>query len=406
MSDHDQGSIQYDKDLERQAVEGESSHDSRNDQNTTSSNPPSLSSSNENIIINNERNDHNNNSNGITATVANNKDTSPSSSSQRQRQQQTQKHRLSLLDWITANFNWSWFTCTQSTGGIATTLSACPKPFSGILTLGTIIFLFNIFLFLLFCTFLLIRWTRDPASIRRSFTTRPECFFFGSFWLTLATMILNMQKFAVPHTGAWMLVTVRVLFWMYAAVSLLSASVHMVVIARWVPVKAVEFPAAAFILILNAMLTGTVAGDIAGDQPPDQRLPIMVAGVAYQGLGWIMCVIFLTFTIGNLLENGWPMVNLRTGLFIMVGTSSFTIVALISIARAAPMGYGYFATHPTAGEVVLILATWVGVFLWLFTFFVFLLAFMITMATVFRKEDGRWKLGLSWHNSAWSELTS
>lgn len=404
MSDHDQGSIQYDKDLERQAVEGESSHDSRNDQNTTSSNPPSLSSSNENIIINNERNDHHNNSNGITATVANNKDTSPSSSSQRQ--QQTQKHRLPLLDWITANFNWSWFTCTQSTGGIATTLSACPKPFSGILTLGTIIFLFNIFLFLLFCTFLLIRWTRDPASIRRSFTTRPECFFFGSFWLTLATMILNMQKFAVPHTGAWMLVTVRVLFWMYAAVSLLSASVHMVVIARWVPVKAVEFPAAAFILILNAMLTGTVAGDIAGDQPPDQRLPIMVAGVAYQGLGWIMCVIFLTFTIGNLLENGWPMVNLRTGLFIMVGTSSFTIVALISIARAAPMGYGYFATHPTAGEVVLILATWVGVFLWLFTFFVFLLAFMITMATVFRKEDGRWKLGLSWHNSAWSELNS
>ena len=116
-----------------------------------------------------------------------------------------------------------------------------------------------------------------------------------------------------------------------------------------------------------------------------------------------MCMFFLTFTIGNLLEKGWPKENLRTGLFIMVGTSGFTIVALIGCARAAPMGYGYFETHPIAGEVVLIMATWVGVFLWLFTLFVFLLAFMITMATVLSKEDGKWKLGLSWHNSAWGK---
>lgn len=336
-----------------------------------------------------ENDDHNNK----TAIIARNKSTT-----------HQKKHVLPILDWITQNFDWSWFTATQSTGGIATTLSLCPKPFRGIQTIGTTIFIFNIILFLLFATFLLIRWIRRPETLKKSFVHPPGCYFFGSFWLTLATMILNMQRYALPHTtGDWMIVTIRVLFWLYAGMTLLSASIHMVMIWKFVRISAVEFPAAAFILILNVMLTGTVAGDISLDQPPNQRLPIMVAGVAYQGLGWIMCMFFLTFTIGNLLEKGWPVANLRTGLFIMVGTSGFTIVALIGVARAAPMGYGYFATHPTAGEVVMILATWVGVFLWLFTFFVFLLAFMITMATVFRKEDGKWKLGLSWHNSAWGK---
>lgn len=110
-----------------------------------------------------------------------------------------------------------------------------------------------------------------------------------------------------------MITTIRVLFWIYAGISLTSAAIHMVIIAKYVPLKIIEFPSPAFILILNAMLTGTVAGAIAEKQPVEHRVAIMVAGVAYQGLGWIMCMIFLTFTIGNLLEKGWPAVNIRGG---------------------------------------------------------------------------------------------
>lgn len=216
-------------------------------------------------------------------------------------------------------------------------------------------------------------------------------------------MVLNLERYAVPHTGEWMVGMIRVLFWIYAAVSLVSATVHMVVIAKHVPFKALAFPPAAFILILNAMLTGTVAGGIAMSQPPAQRVPIMVAGVAYQGLGWLMCMIFLTLTFASVLQNGYPPKNLRTGLFIMVGTMGFTIVALIGCARAAPVGYGFFATHPMAAEVLIVVAVWAGVFLWLFCLFTFGFAFLIVILGLFEKKDERWKLDMSWHNASWGE---
>lgn len=72
----------------------------------------------------------------------------------------------------------------------------------------------------------------------------------------------------------------------------------------------------------------------------------------------------------------------------MVGTSGYTIVALIGCARATnPLPYGYFNTHPIASEVLLIVATWFGVFLWLFTAFVFFLATCINVFGLFIKED-------------------
>ena len=95
--------------------------------------------------------------------------------------------------------------------------------------------------------------------------------------------------------------------------------------AQYTPMKLIEFKTPMCLCVLNAMLTGTVAGAIAESQPPYQRVPILVAGVGFQGLGWIVCMIFLTFTLANLLEKGWPAVNMRPGLFIMTGTTGFTL---------------------------------------------------------------------------------
>lgn len=87
----------------------------------------------------------------------------------------------------------------------------------------------------------------------------------------------------------------------------------------------------------------------------------------------------------------------------MVGTSGYTIVALIGIARATnPLPYGYFNTHPMAGEVLLIVATWFGIFLWLFTCWVFFLAVCINLFGLFEKKDGKWQLSISFSNVAWS----
>lgn len=84
----------------------------------------------------------------------------------------------------------------------------------------------------------------------------------------------------------------------------------------------------------------------------------------------------------------------------MVGTSGYTIVALVGAARATnPLEYGYFNTHPMAGEVLLIVATWVGIFLWVFTAWVFSLATCVNLFGLFIEEDRK---QLRFSNVAWS----
>ena len=313
------------------------------------------------------------------------------------------KYKLPWRTWLQERFSWSWFTCTQSTGGIAIALYECPKTFPGLRTIGSIIFIFEIVLYLLFTSLMLLRWKTNPSKIVKCFTAAPECYFFGSYLLSSATIIINM-RYGVPHAGPWLVDAIRVCFWIYAAISLLITMIHFVVICRYAPFVAIQFAPPIFLLFLNAMLTGTVAASIAGGQPPEQRLPIIVAGVAFQGSGWITCLLLLPWFVANLMEKGWPPALLRPGLFITVGTSGFTIVALMGLARAAQIDYGYFAVHPIAAEVVLIVATWAGIFMWLFSFWLFGIAFCIFVLGLFSKKDGKWRLNLSFNNTWWSKF--
>lgn len=276
----------------------------------------------------------------------------------------------SLVD----GFTWGNFTCTQSTGGVALMLSQTPYRFRGLHTIGVVVFILNLVLFILFCAAMTYRFARRPASFWKSVTKPPEAYFTGSLWLSMATIIMGIQSFGVPHAGSWLIDAVRVLFWIYGAITLTYNIVIFVAMFSLAPFTPGSMSSPMFLMIYNAMLTGTVASVIAADQPPSQRMAIIVAGVAFEGLGWILCLLFLPHFVGNLLVNGLGPVNLRPGLFISVGSAGYTIIALIGCAKAIPDGHGYFAKHPTAAETLRIMALWIGIFLWLFTFWLFAVA--------------------------------
>jgi tellurite resistance protein TehA-like permease len=228
-----------------------------------------------------------------------------------------EKH-LPVAKWIEERFNFSWFTCTQSTGGVAVVLSECPKQFDGLQTIGTIVFIFNLVVFVIFNVLMIARYIINPAKIRTSLTQAPECFFYGSWWLSIAVSIMCMSRYGVPHCGPWLVVTIRVLFWIYAACTLLSTTITFVVMAKLTKNPSVGRNPGVLLTTFHAMLVGTVAAAIAADQPAHHRVSIMVAGVGYQGYGWIMSMIYMAHIICVMLEKGWPAVNLRPGLFMLV----------------------------------------------------------------------------------------
>ncbi|KAG8677560.1 hypothetical protein FPOAC2_03695 [Fusarium poae] len=296
----------------------------------------------------------------------------------------TNSKDASLVD----RFSWGNFTCTQSTGGVALMLSKTPYQFRGLQTIGVVVFILNIVIFILFVSAMIYRFVRKPSSFRESITKPPEAYFTGSLWLSVATIIMGMQVFGVPHTGSWLIDVIRVLFWIYGAITLTYNIVIFVVMFSIAPFTPGSMSSPMFLMIYNAMLTGTVASVIAADQPPPQRVPILVAGIAFEGLGWILCLLFLPHFVGNMLVNGLGPVNLRPGLFISVGSAGYTIIALIGCAKAIPDGYGYFAKHPTAAETLNIMALWIGVFLWLFTFWLFAIAAVAHVPILVSKLSG------------------
>lgn len=87
-----------------------------------------------------------------------------------EKQKSSDNFIFSLRDWVVERFNWSWFTYAQPTGGIGIVLAQCPKQFYGLQTIGTIVFIFNIVLFLIFTALLALRWVSKPSTVRRCFT--------------------------------------------------------------------------------------------------------------------------------------------------------------------------------------------------------------------------------------------
>ena len=119
------------------------------------------------------------------------------------------------------------------------------------------------------------------------------------------------------------------------------------------------------------MLSGTFAGAIAPDQEPAQRMPIIIARVTLQGLGWMVAFLMYAMYLHRLMQYGLPAPNLRPGMFIAVGPPSFTGLALIGLSNALPNDYGYFSKYPIAIPILQPLADFMAIFLWALAFWFF-----------------------------------
>lgn len=256
----------------------------------------------------------------------------------------------------------------MSTGGFATLLSVQPHTFTGLETIGTIVYIFDIALFVLLCTAITCRFTMHPGSFHKSLKHPSESLFFATFWLSLPTIIGGMNNYGAGNVGDWLIVVLRVLYWLYFASTLLVA-----VFQYWYLFKAQRLPVEsmtpAWILpIFPVMLTGTLASIVASNQPPEQRMPVIVAGVASQGLGWTMAVMVYAVMIVRLFEYGLPPPKSRPGMFICVGPPGFTVLSLIGMSKALPEGYGYFARNTTAVPALQAMALFTGIFIWMIGF--------------------------------------
>ncbi|KAI6248027.1 Malic acid transport protein [Erysiphe necator] len=291
------------------------------------------------------------------------------------------------------HFTFAWYASTMSTGGIAFTLSVLPNRFPGLDEIGAAIFILNIFLFFIITGLMIARFVIFKGTFRHAFINPHEGFFSATFWLTLATMMSNSTVYGVPHAGPWLVTALRYGFWAYTVLVTAHSIIYYNILFTNHKLVLTNVLPGWVLPIFPPMLVGTLASAIARLQEAEDALPILVAGLSYQGLGMMIAMFMYSLYFGRLLTSGLPADMSRPAMFIAVGPPAFTSLAFIGMAQCVTQAEIFETDIGLEGvdsaliePMLLLLALIVSIFLWVLSFWFFSIALLATIEALPRND--------------------
>ncbi|KAF3070306.1 Malic acid transport protein [Trichoderma lentiforme] len=276
------------------------------------------------------------------------------------------------------HFTWAWYTFPMSTGGLSLLIFAQPNQFTGLKTVGLVVYIINIIIFSLITMTMTARFLLHTGELVRSLTHPREGFFFPTFFLSIATIITSTQRYAIPDDHVVLEWVIQAAFWVYVALtSVLAIGQYSYVFAAH-HLSLQNFMPTLILPIFPIMLSGTIASVIAATQPEIAAMPILVAGLTCQGLGMSVAILMYAHMIGRLVQSGLPNREHRPGLFMCVGPPSFTALALIGMANGVPDSVEELAIDKSVIKVVAVL---VAISLWALSFWWFGIAVVAVISS-------------------------
>lgn len=292
------------------------------------------------------------------------------------------------------HFTWAWFCLPMSTGGIALLLSPATQPhtFPGLNTIGKTVYIIDLTIFTTLSLAIIYRFLRYRGTFTASLTHPTESLFAATFLLSLASIIACISRYGITSLAdpTWLITTYDVLFWLYFGVTFIFAVGAYVALFTNPALKISDMTPAWDLPIFPFMLSGTLAASGAQHQPPDQAVPMIIAGITAQGLGFIMSILMYASYIRRMVQYGFPHATARPAMFIAVGPPAFTSLALLGMANAFPTGYinyfgeGVYVSDPLALDsatqqrisihILRVMATFSSIFVWSLSFWFFAVA--------------------------------
>lgn len=299
------------------------------------------------------------------------------------------------------HFTWANYTLTMSTGGISLLISESTQPntFYGQQTIGKVLYIFDLVLFTLITCALITRFIKYKGTFLASLAHPTEGLFCRSslgvtnasaytdtnhkstiaacFFLSLSSIIGSIVRYGIPNCGYWLVVVYRILFWIYFAATLIYAVGMYLVLFTSPKLKIDDMTPAWDLPIFPFMLSGTIAtigAGSSGGQPANQAMPMIVAGLTAQGLGMLVSIMMYACYIRRMVQFGLPSPHSRPAMFIAVGPPGFTALALIGLSKAWPTHYNYFGDDEMTSQILQVMATMTGVFIWSSAFWFFCIA--------------------------------
>jgi len=280
------------------------------------------------------------------------------------------------------HFTWANFNLTMSTGGLTLLIGAQPHTFKGLATIGKVVYIFDLVLFVLTCSALIYRFVKYCGTFKSSLVHPTESLFMPTSLMSLASIISAIPIYGIPATGQWLVEVYIVLFWLYFALTFVSAVAQYYYLFSS-PQFTIQGMVPSWILpIFPFILCGTISSSGARSLSPTQAMSVIVGGLTAQGLGMLVAFLMYVQYIRRLLQFGLPSPNMRPGMFISVGPPAFTCLALIG-----------FGDPAITQQVVKVMATFTAIFIWCLAFWFFAISAIACLAS---------STSMSFHLSWWA----
>ncbi|KAH6621080.1 voltage-dependent anion channel [Chaetomium sp. MPI-SDFR-AT-0129] len=318
-------------------------------------------------------------------------------------------------------FQWTWFTMTMATGGIANVLHSIPYESQWLTGIGLAFFFLNILLFVANCVLISLRFYWRPGSLVDSFNDQFESLFISSIIVSIATILITITQYGIPCTGPWLLSVVEALFWVYLGMStLISASLYLTLWSTQVfPIHTMTpiwvFP--AYPLLLSAPFGGNL---VAAAHKTNQlshinTIPITLAAITAQGTGFLISFMICAAFLYRLMTQKLPRDHQRPGVFISIGPSGFTCAGIVQLGSLAGVVFppGFMDRAGSAGVsagvvpsgaagvgdaayVLRILACMAGLWLWGLSIWFFLVSVGSLWKYLRPESKGKLRFQMTW----------
>lgn len=259
----------------------------------------------------------------------------------------------------------------MSTGALATLIGQQPYKFPGNDGLGWFFAIFNIILLIAFTGCIIFRFVSVPGSLTRSLHHPHESFFFGAYFVSLALVLYNIDLYAVPLFGDWLLKAIEAMYWTYAGIVALVAVFQYHIIFDRVKLPVTQALPAWILPVYPFLMLGVVGSAILKNQPSTAGLPIFIGSIAFQGLGWTVAYFILTIYVTRLVNSNLPAPPKRPAMYVAVGPAAYTVNTFVALGMQAPkhIPKGFLGIdNIPVGEVFKAVAVAIGVFMWLVSF--------------------------------------
>lgn len=212
-----------------------------------------------------------------------------------------------------------WFAATMSTGSLAVVLGNTPNKFTGLQTIGKVVFMFDLVLFLLFNALMITRFILVPRKFLASLHHPVEGLFHGTYWVSLALILNCAYIYGHANTGPWFMEALEVCFWLYCSAAFIIGVFQYSMFFRLERLNVTDAVPAWIFPIYPLLVVGTLAGTILPGQPERPSWNIFIGGVLLQGLAWVVSFLMYALYMQRLMTGSLPSPATRPGMFVSVG---------------------------------------------------------------------------------------